>query len=155
QQLRQLPIGQDQSNLYAGRLRLALAARTGRSLAVLESYGDCSKKGSVSLTARWGNAVRKGKELLAESERTYFLARLKAPLIFLIVLIVAFVLPRPSAEARSGREFAELGMSWPFLMAAFVAPLAWVGSPPAAFCQNKGNIRSRNRNRPNESSCCS
>ena len=124
-----LPIPASYVRLFSERLDHNLSRKTERSLPILIPETQTCRKRSLSLAARWKNAVSFAKRMMRlEAGACSKGAWLKAHLAFISVLAVVFLVPSAASKLRSWQDCWSLGFNLIFLSALPGAVLAVVTS---------------------------
>ena len=126
-----LPIPGAYATLFSERLDYNLSRKTERSLPILTTEAQPCRKRSLTLAARWKNAVSFAKRMMRmEAGACSKGAWLKAHLAFISVLAVVFLVPSAASRLRSWHDCWSLGFNLMFLSALPGAVLAIVTPIP-------------------------
>ncbi|HZS07251.1 MAG TPA: DUF5685 family protein [Blastocatellia bacterium] len=124
-----LPIPPQQAALFSDRLRINLSHKLRTPLPVLNAVGRACYHHRYPLSERWRGAINAGREMVSrECADCSPVARLKAPLIFALVLAVVFLFPGEAVSLRSWRDCLNLSFNLMFLSALPGAVLAATSS---------------------------
>lgn len=113
----QLPIAENQKNLFVLRLSDNLQRKLKTNSPVLKAKKVCEVKPKQTFSEKWQNAAETAKNLA----RNY---SWQMPLVFLFIFVFALVAPAQSREAKSARECLDLSFNLMFLGAIFGSVLA-------------------------------
>jgi hypothetical protein len=123
-----LPIAENQKNLFVSMLSQNLREKLKNNLPVLSTKKVCAPKSKQTIKQRWQNASEKARALAYQY-------RWQMPLVFLFVFAFALVAPAQSREAKSARECFDLSFNLMTLGAIFASVAAF---PKTLLMQNPG-----------------
>jgi len=124
-----LPIPGSYARLFSERLDYNLSRKTGRSLPVLNFEARPCRKSSLTLSARWKNAVSFAKRMMSREEGVCSNdAWLRTHLAFVSALAVVFLFPSAASRLKTWQDCRALGFNLMFLSALPGAVLAVVTS---------------------------
>lgn len=104
----QLPMAENQKIIFSSRLHQNLQNKLKTDLPVLKAKKVCVAKPKITFSERWNSAIQTAKTLAKNYSW-------QMPVVFVFVLMFAFIAPAQSREARSARECFDLGFNLMFL----------------------------------------
>jgi hypothetical protein len=129
-----LPIPGSYARLFSERLDYNLSRKTGKSLPVLNFEAQPCRKRSLTLSARWKNAVNFAKRMMSREEGVCSKgAWLRAHLAFVSALAVVFLFPSAASRLKTWQDCWSLGFNLMFLSAlpgAVLAVVTSITNPP-------------------------